>query len=322
MIVSRKDFFIAQSKLDNIPFNQTSEWFEKSAFQEDDALFFIDDLSNPQIGCWGILYNRRFIGKHLIISGESYKNNITSHHIRDFYLQINATDFSIIEITSLQFYEAKYEIGIRRAGFLRPMIANLSSLTICISTIEARKTHKTWNRNIRLANEAKLKFKCVENPTLNDMKIFCEIFQELKMEKKLDYNLNSNLLHKLFVNDKFKLFFIYDLNDRPISGRIIYVRDKFAYDVHAANSVNSRNTGSAYFIIDEILVYLKDKDYRIFDYGMISPCNSDMDDVYRAKSYSGGNVKLYNGQWVKYKNKFIEYFLTGYFYIVKNKIRF
>lgn len=322
MIVTKQEFFKAQQKLQNIPFNQTEEWFEKCCFEEANCRFFIDDLSNPHIGCWGIVFKRKFIGEHLIISGESYKNIITSHHIRDFYSKIISCGFEIVEITSLQFYDTKFEIGIRRSGFLRPMIANLSPLTIVISTFENRKTHKIWNKNIRLAKEAMLTFECIESPTIEHTEIFCKMFEELKSAKKLNYNFNAQDLLKLFQRNKYKLFFTYNKDKVPVAGRIIYCTDELAYDVHAANTTDSRNSGAAYYIINEIINYLKTVGISNFDYGMISPCNNEMDNVYRSKSYSGGTPTLYNGQWVFYRSKVLEYLIKGYLYFFMKSSRY
>lgn len=322
MIVSRDDFFKAQQRLQNIPFNQTEEWFEKCGFLEENCRFFIDDLSNPHIGCWGSVYKRKFIGEHLKIYGESYNDIITAHHMRDFFLKLTCYTYNIIEIASFNFYDTKFEIGIRRAGFLRPMVSNLSPLTLVLHPFETRKVHKTWNKNIRLSSEANLSFKFVESPTLDDTITFCNIFEELKFTKKLNYSLEANSLLKLFNQNNYKLFFVYDQNKTPIAGRIVYCTSKVGFDVHAANTNKSRDSGAAYYIIDEILLFLKEINVKTFDYGMISPCNNEMDDIYRAKSYSGGTPTLYNGQWVHYKSKKLEYLLNGYFYFIAKISRF
>jgi hypothetical protein len=322
MIVNRQTFFLSQQKLQNIPFNQTEEWFDKCGYNENLCRFFVDDISDPQIGCWGAVFKRRFIGEHLIIAGESYLDTITTHHLRDFYSDIKSCGFSIIEITAFQFYDTKYEIGIRRAGFLRPMIANLSPLTIVIPSSEGRKTHKIWNRNIRFATNAHLTFKFIEKPLIQDAEIFCNLFNELKSAKNLNYSLNPESLIKLFLTGRYQLFFVYNDTGIPIAGRIVYISGKNSFDVHAANSIQSRDCGASYFIIDEILKYLGSIGVHNFDYGMISPSNNEMDDIYRAKSYSGGIPKLYNGQWVFYKSKILEYLINGYFYLYVKRGRY
>lgn len=322
MIVNRQTFFISQKKLQNIPFNQTEEWFVKCGYKESDCMFFIDDSNDPQIGSWGAVFKRRFIGEHLIIAGESYMDTITTHHLRDFYADIISCGFSIIEITAFQFYDTKFEIGIRRAGFLRPMIATLSPLTIVLPTTGDRKTHKIWNRNIRFATNAHLSFMCIESPTINDSEVFCRLFNELKSVKNLNYSLTPESLFKLFLVGRYKLFFVYNEIGKPIAGRIVYVAGSNAFDVHAANSIESRDCGASYYIIDKILVYLNSLGIQAFDYGMISPSNNEMDDIYRAKSYSGGNATLYNGQWVYYKSIIWEYLLSGYFYLYLKRRRY
>jgi hypothetical protein len=242
--------------------------------------------------------------------------------LRDFYSEIISNNYSIIDITSFQFYNTKFEIGIRRSGFLRPMIANLSPLTIIIPTFEEMKTQKIWNRNIRFANNSKLTFKCIEAPTLQDTEIFCNIFNELKHAKELKYDLTPEYLLQLFKFNRYKLFFVYNNQGKPIAGRIIYLHKENSFDVHAANSNEARDSGAAYFIINEIILYLKNIGVSIFDYGMISPSNNEMDDIYRAKSYSGGVPTLYNGQWVYYKSKIIEYLVAGLMYLIKHSSRY
>ncbi|MEI7661394.1 MAG: hypothetical protein WCK34_04320, partial [Bacteroidota bacterium] len=202
------------------------------------------------------------------------------------------------------------------------MIANLCQLTIVIPTSGERKTHKIWNRNIRFSTNAHLTFKCIENPTVGDAEVFCNIFNELKTAKNLNYSLIPESVIQLFRADRYKLFFVYNESGNPIAGRIVYISENDSFDVHAANSNESRECGASYYIIDEILVYLKSLGIQAFDYGMISPSSNEMDDVYRAKSYSGGIPEIYNGQWVFYKSKILEYLINGYFYLISQNRRY
>ena len=323
MIIDRHTFFKSQQKLQNVPFNQTEEWINKCEYFEEQCRFFIDDIHDPQIAFWGVVFKRKFIGNHLIINGESYRDGITSAHLRKFYLEIIALGFDIIEITSLNFYDIKYEIGIRRAGFLRPLGMRLSPLTIVIDVEGCRKTDKDWRRNTRKALSAELYFKHIEKPSINDVETFCNIFSELKEKKGINYSLSSKSLFKLF-NDSsyYKLFFAYSKENIPISGRIVYVRGNRSFDVYASNSYEARKVGAAYFIIDEILGYLKKTKISLFDYGMISPSANVMDAIYIAKSYSGGEPTQYNSEWVFYKSNIVELLIKGYFYFFSKSIRY
>lgn len=322
MIVSRKEFFKAQQKLKRIPYSQTEEWLEFCGYSDLNCMFFIDDINDPQIGFWGVVFNRKFIGKHLIISGDSYLDRITSGHIKDFYKEVIYFGFNTIEISSTNFYDVKYEIGVRRAGFLRPIVSKLSPLTLVINPLEERKTDKDWRRNIRKATSAELLFEHKVQPTFKDLEIFCKMFLELKEKKEMSYSLTPELLIKLFKNQSYNLFFVYDNNHYPIAGRIVYINGNNAFDVYASNSNKAREFGAAYYIIDMIILYLRQIGVESFDYGMISPSATAMDSIYVSKSYSGGVPTLYNGQWAFYKSKLIEYLINGYFYLIMKSSRY
>ena len=322
MIVDRQIFFKSQQKLQHIPYSQTEEWLEKCGYLDINCKFFIDNLDDPQIGFWGIVFKRKFIGEHLIVTGESYLDKITSKHIKNFFLEVINSNFAIIEISSTNFYDIKYEIGIRRAGFLRPLVSNLSHLTLVIKKQKERKTDKDWRRNLRKADKADLTFKHIEKPSINDLEIFCKLFLELKEKKDISYSLSSKSLFKLFKAENYKLFFVYDNKFNPIAGRIVYVSLGSSFDVHASNSNKARETGAAYYIIEMIILYLKEIGVDSFDYGMIPPSATKMDSIYVSKSYSGGSPTLYNSQWVFFKSKILEYIINGYFYLFKENSRY
>ncbi|MHA8067261.1 hypothetical protein V7S76_11365 [Aquirufa sp. ROCK2-A2] len=322
MITTRQEFFKAQARIDNVSFNQTEAWLDSRNLKESQCVFVLDDIGYPQLGCWGVVHKNILLGDYLIIAGESMNNNVSSHQIRKFYSEIYRLGFNFVKINNYSFYNIDFEIGIRRAGFLRPMIKILSPLTLVISANHFNQKDKTWNRNIRLATQAKLSFCVVEKPTNHELDIFCELFQDLKVNKKLPYTISSSSLIKLFQSNSYKLFFVYNEEQVPVSGRIIYVHADLAYDVYAANSDESRSVGAAYFIIDSIMDYLKNKGVSFFDYGTITPSNAELDHIYQSKSHSGGTPQLYNGQWVHYQSKWIEYCLNAYYLFFSKNERF
>lgn len=322
MIVDRITFFLYQRKIQFIPFNQTEEWIERCGYKEENCVFFIDDIHNPQLACWGVVFNRKFIGKQLIISGESRNQNISISQYRKFYREIIDAGFNIINVSNESFYDVKYEIGLRRAGFYRPLISSLSPLTIILELNEEFKPTKDWRRHIKNANASNLSFAHIEKPTFEDLITFANLFSELKEAKNIQYSISAKSLFKLFSTENYKLFFVNNDKLEKIAGRIVYVNGVHAYDVHAANSNEARESGAAYFIIEEIIKHLKGVGVLIFDYGRISPSATDMDLIYRAKSYSGGTPTLYNGTWAFYKSKFLEFVIVGYNYFIRKYSRY
>lgn len=322
MIANRKEFFTAQAKITNISYNQTEAWLNCSGVNDKDCVFIIDDLGYPQIGCWGIIYSHFLLGKYLIIAGDCMNDNVSSHQIRKFYSEIFHLGFHFVKINNYSFYDIGFEIGIRRAGFIRPMIKIISPLTVVIPTNDFSNKDKAWNRNIRLANKGKLSFSIVENPTIREIDIFCELFQDLKKNKNLSYSFSSDSLIKLFQSNNYQLFLVYNQHHIPVSGRIIYINAHQAYDVYAANSNESRDLGAAYFMIDGIIDYLNKQGVVYFDYGVITPSNNELDHIYRSKIYSGGIPKLYNGQWVFYQSKWKELLMNAYYLLFSKNSRF
>ncbi len=75
MIIDKKLFYKIQSTyFSDIPFNQTKEWME-STISDDHVSFFVNNLNEPEIVCWGKCFKRRFIGIHLIIDGITIKTD-------------------------------------------------------------------------------------------------------------------------------------------------------------------------------------------------------------------------------------------------------
>ena len=87
-----------------------------------------------------------------------------------------------------------------------------------------------------------------------------------------------------------------------ICERISYINNNQVYDVYAANSDTAMSVGAAYLIQEGIFQYFKEQGYEKFDYGRIPPSDGKMDNIYIAKSYSGGRPIGYNGAW-EYCNK-------------------
>ena len=126
-----EDFFRLQGKLENIPFTQSESWYKKSIVQNKEIVFFVNDLVDVKIACWGVL-NKVPILKYklLLINGEAYNNRVTELEVKGFYSDFKFSEFYGVEIDSNNIYNIEYEVGIRRAGFKRPMLSFSCPLTI------------------------------------------------------------------------------------------------------------------------------------------------------------------------------------------------
>jgi len=303
MIIDRHKFFNIQKSFSNVPFNQTEAWLETTGGIEN-TVFFIDREDNPQLCCWGRVFNRKFIGVHLLIDGLS-ANTSNIKHIRDFFQNVVSNGYTIIEVSDIGYYNSNFEIGIRQAGFVRPLLS-LCPLTLLVNLQEDFQFHRNWKRNVRKATTNNINFKVVDKPAIQDCEVFSSLFNQLKDRKGLGFNVIPESLYKLLASEEYKLFFAMGENNKYLSARVVYITKKSAYDVYAANSGEGIKSGAAYYIQENILYYLKQNGVETFDYGRIPPSSNEMNNIYVAKSYSGGVPMQYNGQWVFNKSRKID----------------
>lgn len=318
MITDRTRFFEIQSEFDNIPFTQTEEWLLSVYSNKlNDVVYYVDSIEDAHICCWGVHSKKPFFGKHLLINGETYNKDISIKKTTSFYREIVDVGYTVVKISSINFYNPNYEIGIRRAGFIRPLALSPSPVTLLVNLQEPFNFHRNWKRSVQKSIKASIQFQHIEKPTIKDIETFIILFNQLKERKNLGFKLSEKGLASLLKHPKFKLFFVYDKDRHPISGRIVYVNNKRSYDIYAANSEQALQCGAAYFIQQKILEFLRDLEVELFDYGRVPPGTDQMDSIYISKSYSGGYPASYNAQWIFSKGKLFDLMYT----IVKHYIR-
>jgi hypothetical protein len=320
--VEKGTFFNIQKMVGRIPFNQSLSWFNYTYNKNVRYKFFVDDITTPNIACWGTVHRSRVFGKILVINGDCYSNDINEKKIRDFYKVIADLPFNLIELSNVNLYHSGYEISIRQAGFLRPLSLSVCPLTIIVDILEPTKANRNWKRNVKKATDYGITFKCIEYPTINDTINFCRLFDELVHAKKLTFKLKPEPLLKLLELHNFKMFFVLDKKGVILAGRIIYVSNTESYDIYAANSDVSRTCGATFYMMDQIFAYLKEKNIAVFDFGRIGPGNNEVNSVYDFKKSSGGRTASYNGQWVSSKRKYKELFYYAYLFYYRKMIRY
>ncbi len=316
MIVSRKKYFELIEKFDIVPFTQTQQWLEHQGYC--DVVFFVDDEAQPLVGGWGVITLRKVLGKKLIIHGICRKEDVTANHLRLFFKSILEEGFDIVNISDIDLYNSDFELGIRRAGFVRPIALSLCPMTIVVDLQSPFRFHRNWKRAVKKSIETGHVFEAVSNPTSADVETFISLFDSLKERKQLGFSLTTNSIERL-LKGPYKLFFMCNENGQRLCARIVYVHNGDAYDVYAANSNEGIKTGAVYHIQESILNYLKQIGCNTFDYGRISPSADYMDAIYLSKSFSGGRVVTYNGEWTWFRSKPINFIYALYLFVVKNK---
>lgn len=296
MIIDRSVFFQCQKEIGVVPFSQSEAWLDANV-HDGKMVFYVDDKENPKICCYGNTHHQRLIGERLIINGLCMSESIDSDSIKAFLKSIRGDGYDVITISDISIANPSFEVGIRRAGFVRPFGLDLCPMSLWVDLQSEWAFHRNWKRNVKKSITAGNKFVHVENPTLKDSEDFVNLFIKMQDRKSLGYMITPNSICKL-LNGPFDLFFIEDAEANRISGRIEYCCKGLVYDIYAANTTDGVNTGAAYHIQQGVFEYYKNNGATVFDYGRIPPSDSPMDNIYVAKRYSGGQPIIYNGQWV------------------------
>jgi hypothetical protein len=321
MTINEDTFFIVQQSMQFVPYEQSRGWHDYRIFQKKcEAIYFVDNTDDPQICSWGLIRTIPFIGKMLHIEGKSYKEIPPKNIIKEFYEQIatySKKHYFMVLVSDSNVYDVNYEIGIRQAGYVRPMMLMTCPLSIIINLNDnSWNVHRIWKRRLKEASKNNLKFNYIINPDKYQIDIVCKMYSELAKNKNLSYRLEYSSLNILLMDNKFKLFFVLTEDNQPLLARIVYVHNNFSYDVIAPNSSASRNVrGSSYFMVNSIFDWLKNNGIEQFDFGRIGPGKRSANSVYEFKAYSGGPEVPYNGEWVYANNKFSEslfYFLLNF----------
>ena len=302
MLLDREKYFSILSSFENIPFEQSQKWIESRCKKGVELLFFVDSLDLPNLACCGELRRSKIRGKVLSVSGLCRKGDATSALITSFFKSVITVDADVISVSDLAEYDVNFEIGIRRAGFIRPFGLSMCPLSLIVDLQAPRSYHRNWKRNVKKSLESGNTFHFIEKPSQEDVRLLHELFLSMNNRKGIDFGDDPVFASKLLENGPFQLFFVNNERGERIAGRVEYLYGSSVYDVWAANSEEAIRTGAAYQIQEGILDYYRDRGFLRFDYGRIPPCDGPRDNIYLSKSYSGGRPVSYNGEWYRAKS--------------------
>lgn len=320
-ISSADKFFKLQEKIPHIPFTQSRGWYDYVVCNGSVVVFYVDSEQEPKIMCWGVEYKIPFSSKKILrIEGESYQDDLTEKVFKKFYASLTKTKYIGVEINSNNTYNIEFEVGIRRSGFKRPIGFFSSPLTIEVDFKLNFKFDNNWKRNVKKAVKNELQFKELKDASVLEITQISDMFKELSDLKGLGFLLKIEALQLLIASKSIRTFMVYDNEKQPIAARIIHENKQYATDIFAANSMQARNYGATYFMMEQIFEKLKNEGCKRFDFGRIPPSNHATDSVYVFKNTSRGKKIQYNGEWAYYKNNLIEGLMYFYKrYVIKKQ---
>ena len=321
MLVNESIFDQSIVQLGHITFEQDKGWRNYEKKRQMDYLYFVDNEVCLNIACCGRVIKKPFIGKILNITGEVLsKDDLSEKVMRKFYQSlIEEADCDMITYNSKAPYKAEMDIALRHAGFNRPLGFRTCPLTIFVDLVDDNeyRRDRNWRRNAKKAIENKLTFNYIDQPTLEDAKTVCRMFDEMSKTKHLSYGLEPDCLFELVSRPNYRLYYVCK-DGRPLCARIVYIYKGMAEDVIAANSNEAREYAATHFMMDSVFKDLNRIGATVFDFSRIPPSNNETDSVYVFKKASGGKEVQYLGEWMWTKKKYAPLFFAFYhFYYMK-----
>jgi len=317
--VDKNTFFEITENFDFVPYTQSKGWWALNSVKDENRFqFFVDSLEKPTLACMGYTM-KRFGLKLLQIEGECLldEKNINSKKIRNFYKEISQAGFDIVEVNSSLPYSALYEIGIRQAGFLKPVGLFSTSLTILLDLKQPIEYDKNWQKNLRRTEKYQLNFVPVISPVDKDIDDYILMHSEMTNRKGFKDGLSYEKLKVLLQDETFVLFFAETAEKERIAGIITCAKNQFAISIFSATSLKGRQMSSSYFLDDKLYHYYQKQDYFSFDCGRISPSAHKKNDIFLFKNGVKGNYVLCCGEWSWYKRQIyrpLMYFVKKYLF--------
>ena len=318
-VIDKNRFFEITQKFDYVPFTQSKGWWAYNSVKDENRfVFFIDSIEKPQIACMG--HVKKSVGlKMLQIEGECLldEKNIERKKIKEFYKEFTQTGFDMVEVNSSLPYDALYEIGIREAGYLRPVGMFSTPLTILLDLQKPVEYDRNWKKNLHKAAKYQLDFSHISLPNEKDADDYFEMNKEMISRKQFAGELSAESLKKMLTDKHFELFFVENEEKKRIAGEITYLRNEMSTSIFAVNSPEGRQKAAAYFRYQKMYGFYKEQGCRFFDCGRISPSVHKKNDVFLFKNGVKGNYLQYSGEWSWYKKKWyrpLMYFVKKYLF--------
>jgi hypothetical protein len=309
--LTKKKFFEVQKAMHYISPYQDANWMAFIDIKDKDVNYFVDSTVNPKICCWGRITVKVPGIKILTIVGEATTYKPSLREFRDFWdaiIEFCQKDYSLIRITSDSLYDINFEVGIREAGFYRPIVYSNCPLSIIVNLNDQINRSRNWSRQYNFAITNGFKFKYISKPNEGHLKDLSQLHTEMSENKKLSGSLNPKLVQQLLEDSKFHLFMCYAEDETPLCARVVYCCREISYDIIAANGIASRSLkGSTHFLLESVFNWLKENGCKTFDFGRIGPGKSSSNSVYEFKRSSGGTMVPLNGEWVYPVKKWVEY---------------
>lgn len=296
--VSREIFYESVRTWADVPFSQSEGWIRmQSGGREERVRYFLDE----NIGC--AAHVKRFGGlSMLMVDTECLRHKETkASTYKQFYEDLRRQGCQIVEVNSRRPYSAACEVGMRQAGYLRPVGSFSYELTKLIDLQQPVSYDENWRRHLKKTASAGLKLTDTGNPTQDDCADFVRLYEEMGRRKHLRVPADSASLAMLLADKRFRLYFLETSDKERIATILIHLRGEEAGLIYAANGAKADGLYAGFEMYRQLLETLQEAGVRVFDMEKMGASAHSTNAVYQFKNGIRGTLTALCGEWSAYR---------------------
>lgn len=308
--VSRDIFYDTMRHWEFVPFCQQEGLIRLQSGDKDGRVrYFLDD----NIGC--AAHVKQFLGLTLLmIPAECLKHKQTKHSTFTAFYEALKKQAEMIEINNPMPYNAEYEVGLRQAGYLRPVGSFSFALTNMVDLKEPLRYNENWRRNLKQSEAFPLSLERIETPTDKDISDWMVLYQEMSKQKGLSMPFTPDGVRILLTDSHFRLVFL-NHNEQRVAGIIYHHCHEHAGLLYAATSEEGNHVHAGFALYQQLLTALQEEGVLSFDMEKMAASTHSTNAVFHFKQGIRGELTPLCGEWAWYKRLWMGigmYFIKKY----------
>ena len=309
--VSRDIFYQTVESWEEVPFCQTDGFVRmQSGDDASQVRYFLDE----QIGC--AAYVKHFMGRTLLlIDTGCLKHKKTGPAVFcHFYEALRDTGADMIELNSRRLYSANHEVGLRQAGFLRPVGSFSYELTNLIDLTQPLSFNENWRRNLKKSDALGLSLQRINQPTDTDIADFMELYRQMSAHKNIPVPFTADLISVLLSDPHFHLCFLCQGTER-LSAMLYHQIRHHAGLLYAANGDKANELQAGFQLYKQLLMLLASEGVQSFDMEKMGASAHSTNAVFLFKQGIRGELLPLCGEWAWYKRR---WYALGMYFVKKH----
>ena len=281
----------------SIPHTQNDAWC-MSQVSENNMRYLLDDAQPHNIAC--AAYVRRKIGfTMLCVQGLCLRQEPDIKQLTAFFSQLRQQPYDIIEVNLNHIYSPLWEIAMREAGWLRPIGMFSTTLSKHIHLQQPLQFDKSWQRNIKKAEQQTLDFQIYQQPPQTLLQQYMQLHNEMIQRKHFNGYLSQEQLFHLMDDPHFLLSVVSHPDHRIVAALVSYADDSnHAISLYSVTSPIGRSLSASYLLYKKTFEYLAAKGVTTYDLGRLAPSDQPKNSVFLFKNGVNGTHVQYMGEWL------------------------